>query len=225
LWLSSLVLGDLTILSIIASGVYIGLNVIGGEDFPKKHRLPAILGGSVVALFFLGFFSLHFCGFHAGHAGFLSVFSPITGLRERDFFDAFMNPILLWKTVFQHLLPVYGIFLVPAVIAERRHVFASLTESIRAGREWTRNRNLQKIMESGRGRKKTIRDPFFRPYINVIRMHILIFFFAFCHALKLDSFLVYAAVYFVYFFPWKAFREDSPGELLPQLDSQPDAEA
>ena len=38
-------------------------------------------------------------------------------------------------------------------------------------------------------------------------MHILIFFFAFCHILKVESFLVYAVVYFVYFFPWKAFKE------------------
>ena len=40
-----------------------------------------------------------------------------------------------------------------------------------------------------------------QPYFNVIRMHLLIFFF-FCYALKLHSFFVYAVVYSVYFFPW-----------------------
>jgi len=41
------------------------------------------------------------------------------------------------------------------------------------------------------------------PYKNVIRLHLLIFFFAGAHFLKLDSFLVYAVVYAVYFFPWR----------------------
>ncbi len=42
-----------------------------------------------------------------------------------------------------------------------------------------------------------------RPYRNVMRMHLLIFFFAFAHAIELNSFAVYALVYFVYFFPWR----------------------
>jgi hypothetical protein len=44
------------------------------------------------------------------------------------------------------------------------------------------------------------------PYKNVIRMHLLIFFFAFCHFMKVESFLVYAVVYSVYFFPWSTLR-------------------
>ena len=42
-----------------------------------------------------------------------------------------------------------------------------------------------------------------RPYLNVIRMHLLIFFFAACHAMKVDTFVVYAIVSLVYFFPWR----------------------
>lgn len=41
------------------------------------------------------------------------------------------------------------------------------------------------------------------PYVNVVRMHLLIFFFAGAAAIKLESFAVYAVVYFVYFFPWR----------------------
>ena len=44
------------------------------------------------------------------------------------------------------------------------------------------------------------------PYKNVIRMHLLIFFFAFCHFMKVESFLVYAVVYSVYFFPWSTVK-------------------
>jgi hypothetical protein len=29
---------------------------------------------------------------------------------------------------------------------------------------------------------------------------------AFCHALKVDTFLIYAVVYFVYFFPWREVK-------------------
>jgi len=45
-----------------------------------------------------------------------------------------------------------------------------------------------------------------RPYVNVIRMHLLIFFFAGCWILKLDNFLIYAVVFSVYFFPWSELR-------------------
>ena len=41
------------------------------------------------------------------------------------------------------------------------------------------------------------------PYKNVVRMHVLIFFFAFAHFARLENFFVYAVVYAVYFFPWR----------------------
>jgi len=48
------------------------------------------------------------------------------------------------------------------------------------------------------------------PYQNVIRRHLLIFFFAGAAALKLDSFLVYAVVLGVYFFPFKLLLAKRP---------------
>ena len=41
------------------------------------------------------------------------------------------------------------------------------------------------------------------PYKNVIRLHLLIFFFAFTSFVHLQNFAVYAVVYAVYFFPWR----------------------
>jgi len=41
------------------------------------------------------------------------------------------------------------------------------------------------------------------PYRNVVRMHLMIFFFAFAHFAKLENFAIYAVVYAVYFFPWR----------------------
>lgn len=211
LWLGSLVLGYLTILSTISGFAYMGIKAISHPEFPRKHRLTAILIGSTVILLFLGFFSLHFCAFHAAHAGFLSYFFPIAGLPSEAFFDAFMNPFLLWKTAWQHLPIMYAAFLIPAIIAERRYVFASMIESVKEAREYgkTHESNMQEMIQSGGDGKKNLQDHFTRPYINVIRMHLLIFFFAFCHLLKVESFFIYAVVYFVYFFPWKAFQHDS----------------
>ncbi len=49
-------------------------------------------------------------------------------------------------------------------------------------------------------------DGFTEPYRNVLRMHGLIFFFAFAHFLKLENLMVYGFVYAVYFFPWRLLR-------------------
>ena len=44
------------------------------------------------------------------------------------------------------------------------------------------------------------------PYRNVVRMHLLIFFFAFTSMAGADGALVYGVVYAVYFFPWRLLR-------------------
>lgn len=207
LWLSSLVLGYLTILATIAGGVWVGAGVLREPGFPPEQRGRARLLAGGVALFVLGFFSLHFCGFHAGHATFLSFFFPLPGVPAATFMDAFMNPFLLWRAVFRHLLVPYGLFLIPVLVAERRQYLAPL----RAASE-----NVARIRHAlqGAGGRSTdvFKDPFKRPYANVVRMHLLIFFFAACHFLRVDSFGVYAVVYFVYFFPWRLLRKDEVAE-------------
>ncbi|MBX7246302.1 MAG: hypothetical protein K1X53_12470 [Candidatus Sumerlaeaceae bacterium] len=208
LWLGSLVLGYLTILSTIAGGVYIGITVLLRGEMSARARLGLGALGATVALFFLGFFSLHFCGFHAGHAGFLSHFFPLDGVPPTAFFEGFMNPFVLWKAAIQYVVPLYGLFLIPVVIAERRNVFDSILEARRAMKQFPENAKVDQLAQDRIGRAKTTKDAFSRPYVNVIRMHLLIFFFAFCQMLKVESFFVYAVVYFVYFFPWRAFRED-----------------
>lgn len=202
LWLGSLALGYLTILSVILAGAIVGIRALRQKDFEKKKRLPAILLGSAVGLFFLGFFSLHFCGFHAGHSVFLHQFFPLAGAPREGFGQAFMNPPLLWLYVFKHLLRPYGLFLIPALIAERNHVFRPLINVLKAAHSSSCGCEPLPL----EGQKQPLQAMMAGPYKNVIRMHILIFFFAFCHFMKVDSFLVYAVVYFVYFFPWTRLR-------------------
>src|SRR5882724_4728980 len=207
LWLGSLVLGYLTILSTIAAGVYVGANVITHAEFPQGHRVTAILIGLVVAVFFLGFFSLHFGAFHAAHAGILSGFFPLGGMPKNAFFSAFTNPVQLWREAIHYVLPAYGAFLVPAIIAERKRVFASVSWAVNAVRNGIHDQMAGNLVQFGMTQRKSLHSPFVDPYINVIRMHLLIFFFAFCHFLKVESVIVFGVVYFVYFFPWKVFRK------------------
>ena len=131
LWLSSLTLGYLSILLVIGKGFYIGSAVVFSDGFPEQYRTKAIMGGSLVGLFVLAFFSLHFCGFHAVHAGLLSSFFPPVGVPKQVFSSVSFNPIRLLGSAFNYLMPKYGFFLVPIIISERRLLFGSVgAESI-----------------------------------------------------------------------------------------------
>ena len=57
-------------------------------------------------------------------------------------------------------------------------------------------------------------DGFMEPYANVMRMHVLIFFFAFAHFARLENIAVYAVVYAFYFLPWSLLRH--PAAAPPQ---------
>lgn len=208
LWLGSLVLGYLTLLAALGSGAYVGYHLILHPDFKREWRARAALSGVALGLFILGFFSLHFGGFHAGHSVFLQQFFPITGMPEDGFGAAFTNPLLLWRLVLQHLMWPYGLFLIPAIVAERHHLFRPLMGAITTVRSRiTQARPGAAAVAGQRGEGvQFIGEAMGRPYRNVIRMHLLIFFFAFAHFLKLDSFIVYAVVYVVYFFPWGEVR-------------------
>jgi Family of unknown function (DUF6498) len=204
LWLSSLTIGYLSILLAIGKGFYIGSAVVFSDGFPEQYRAKAIVGGSLVGLFVLAFFSVHFCGFHAVHAGFLSSFFPPVGVPKQVFSSVSFNPIRLLGNAFSYLMPKYGFFLLPIIISERRLLFGSLGAVLDARREFGSGQYLERLFKASGA---SPHDLFSRPYVNVVRMHALIFFFAICHALRIDSFGVYVVVYAVYFFPWSIFRK------------------
>lgn len=209
LWLSSLFLGYLSIICTIAAGLVLLLAGIVQQGGIKDPNFGVLLGlGLFGSLFLLGFFSLHFCGFHAGHAAFLSEFFPLEGVKPEEFAENFVWPPGLFAIAFQHLVPAYGWFLLPAMVAERKGIFGHLISASDAVRS---DKNSLDISQSNRKElntedrenlRKKIGDPFFGPYKNVIRMHILIFFFAGTSFFGVESIFVYAVVYFVYFFPW-----------------------
>src|SRR5688572_17468952 len=65
LWLSSLVIGYLTILSTLGAALYLGRALMAHPQFDQKHRQTAKQVGIGGVIFLLIFFSVHFCGFHA----------------------------------------------------------------------------------------------------------------------------------------------------------------
>jgi len=219
LWLGSLVIGYLTILATIAGGIRSAFHSLSGPDTDPTHKrfiVGMALGGG---LFLLAFFSLHFCAFHAGHATFLSFFFPLPGIDPPRIMMGFINPFRLWFFAFRFVVPYYGYFLIPALIAERHHLLASLRAVVPRSPTDKPAFLVELFHPSDAPRPKNVPDPFFAPYKNVIRMHLLIFFFAFAHLFRLDSFVTYAVVYAVYFFPWHAFRKPVPStaEVAPCL--------
>jgi hypothetical protein len=175
LWLSSFVIGYVTILITIARGA----GKITGVGRQEGASIPIWFKGAtaVGALFLLAFFTVHFGGFHFVHSVFLNLFFPVQGEGSFAGFrhqggSGFPNA-QLYLTVLGRYWP----FLLASIIAERRNLLAPPASL-----------------------------DFAQPYRNVIRLHLLIFFFFFAAVLHLESFLVYAVVFAVYFFPFRMFR-------------------
>lgn len=169
LWLSSLVVGYLTILLTIF-GPLVQVTKLNAGPLPAA---AIVLGG----LFMLAFFTVHFGMFHVVHSVFLNLFFPIDAHADKGF----PGMTMYWK-----VLASYWPFVLGTAVSERFNLRAALQK-----------------------------QNFMGPYKNVVRMHLLIFFFAGAAAIKLDSFLIYAVVLCVYFFPFNALF----GKPKPSMDS------
>jgi hypothetical protein len=189
LWLSSLVIGYATIVWILSEPLR---ELVRGLWLDRKRsgysagaKIASIAVVSALVLFGLAFFTLHFGGFHVGHSVFLNSFFPISDERFRD-----LVPWRLYGEVFRR----YWWFLPAAALAER-HVFRlRSTEPDTA------------VTPEAIAARKAKGDAMWQPYKNVVRMHLLIFFFFVAHVAKFENFLVYAVVYAAYFFPWRMIR-------------------
>ena len=181
LWLSSLVLGYLTIVLTIGRMMRSGTSKLAKEIPSEKARAVAPVLAVVGGLFLLVFFTIHFGGFHWGHSIFLNTFFPIQGGESLPGAPQPFTPDYL------QVLKAGWWFIPLALIAERKKIFPP-------------HDPLSDTPENGLA----------APYKNVIRLHLLIFFFASAYFLGLPAFLIYAVVYAVYFFPWGAWRKNRP---------------
>lgn len=173
LWLSSLVIGYLT----IAIGILGGVN----RTVADNHAMAWLIG-LAGGLFMLAFFTVHFGMFHFVHSVFLNQFFPITAETKGPFGPGPQGYLLV--------LTNYWPWLVAAATAERGAL-------ARAWRGAIPN-------EPGRNKPHSMAKAGFNPhaaYVNVIRMHLLIFVFAGTSIAGIESFWIYTVVYAVYFFP------------------------
>lgn len=193
LWLSSLLVGYAMILwGIFAPVLRLRREGSGGA------AVAALVGG----LFLVVFFTFHFGMFHFVHSAFLNGFFPVTADRT-----SFPGPAL-----YAEVLVRYWWFVPLALLAERQAFRLEPLPpeppptSVKAGDIAARKQRAAQLAPGGAG--------VMAPYKNVVRLHLLIFFFAGAHFAKLDSFLVYAVVYAVYFFPWRlVLRDKGPAPI------------
>jgi hypothetical protein len=191
LWLSSLVIGYAMILWFLSAplrelvaGMATEKSVATGLG-AKLIVVTLFVGGT---LFGVAFFTVHFGGFHFVHSVFLKFFFPIRPESRDPFAD--------WATYLE-VLRRYWWFLPAAFLAERE-----------AFRRPARDADTSVTAEAIARRKNG--GAMMLPYRNVIRMHLLIFFFAFAHFARLENFLIYSVVFAVYFFPWRFLRREKP---------------
>jgi hypothetical protein len=190
LWLASLCVGYALIVTSIVRLFLPSAPALASPPPPGWENLPLHRGFTPVAvlvgLFLLVFFTLHFGGFHYGHAVFLRAFFPleVVGAPRSSMPDA------------AHFLAVLreAWWFVPLALVAEREAFRSapLPAAPKPGQRPTHP------LESG----------MLAPYKNVVRLHLLIFFFAAVHLAGLPDLLSYLAVYTVYFFPWRVLRRD-----------------
>ncbi len=195
LWLSSFVVGYATIVWSATRGLREFSTNMAADRTPGRRPGKLLAGISLLlgSLVLIAFFTVHFGGFHYGHSIFLNALFPLTGegISAAGFPGA---------ELYQEVVRRYWVFLPVAFAAERKG-FAR-----KGAIQSTRSSSAKELPAhatspvTGDGRELAA------PYINVVRMHLLIFFFAAAHFANIDSFLVYATVYAVYFFPWRVLR-------------------
>lgn len=170
--------GDL-IWSLWLSSLVVGYATIIWAIFSRAWgRVGEMVGG----VFLLAFFTVHFGLFHLVHSAFLESFFPLGGGSNQGLPD--------YGEVFAR----YGIWLPVAFFAERA-AFSRPPPRVDA--------TSVKAADIAARKARDGNALMMKPYVNVVRLHLLIFFFAFAHFMRWENFAIYAVVYAVYFFPWR----------------------
>ena len=189
LWLSSLVVGFTSIFIGIGTSVRGARGALESGTFQTARgtrslshlATPASL---LLAALMLGFFTLHFGGFHWGHSIFLNMFFPLDGG------DPATRQPLMQPREYLQAIALGGWFVPLALVEERRRLFGPAADATASG---------------------TAPDPRMgAPYRNVIRLHLLIFVFSFAMFAGVGGAWIYLIVYAAYFFPWRRDQRRTP---------------
>lgn len=190
LWLSSLVVGyALIVWTVLEPALELtGLGWRHRDDVrgalssgSSRQLVVALVVVVVIGALWIAFFTAHFGGFHFIQSLFLLDAWPL-GPEYHT-----MN-----RATFAEVLHRYWGAL-PSAFLARRHAFAQRTfDRPKRGR-------MDDLMQSRMG----------APYVQVFRMHVVIIALGAVHALGQDRFAVYAAIYALYFFPWRLLRRST----------------
>jgi hypothetical protein len=195
LWLSSLVVGYATIVWMIVQPAAQFAELAWRERAMFRGNPRALAAFALILLigvaFFLGFFTVHFGGFHYVHSQILISFFPIDTGAGRA--------LGATTATYLEIARRYWPFLPSAFIAHRA-AFLRKPFSLSSAKA---------LSQAGADSSKQFGQLFTEPYRNVMRMHLLIFFFFVAHFARLENFAVYTVVYAVYFFPWRLARRNS----------------
>jgi hypothetical protein len=186
LWLSSLCVGYAIIVVTIFRPVFqiVTMSTQGPAAGAAAVDVVVLAGGLVA----LAFFTVHFGLFHLVHSMILNSFFPIGNTRGFP-----------GRAVYAEVFRRYWPFALVAAVAERA--------AFRAPPKAPPDTAVMPEAIARRG-AQAANSGLMSPYKNVMRMHFLIFFFAFAHFAHLENFAVYAVVYFAYFFPWRLLRRE-----------------
>ncbi|MSQ51610.1 MAG: hypothetical protein EXR28_06955 [Betaproteobacteria bacterium] len=181
MWLSSLVVGY----AMIVQGAFAPM-LLGIREGRVSGALFALANG-VAALVF---FTLHFGLFHFAQAAFLIDFFPLVEQGQSGDFENLAQALLrYWWFVPAAALAERRAFILPPMPPEPPPTSVKGTD-----------------IEVRKARQIYGAAQMWRPYINVVRMHLLIFFIAFAQIVDFWGFTVYAVVYAAYFFPWRLLQ-------------------
>ncbi len=162
--------------SLVVGFLIIVATIVGGAWHSERTDGEGLTRSLFQGALMLVFFTIHFGGFHLGHGAFLQSFFPLSENRGGLGF--------IFEQIFTTVIPAYGVFLIPAFIASREVLMKPF------------------LVRPVMGKRNKSSD-LSAPYKSVIKMHLLIFFFAGCAKFNLEHFLVYAVVYALFFFPWR----------------------
>jgi hypothetical protein len=206
LWLSSLVIGYALIVWAVAQPALelLGLGwqhraeveaSLARQSNPKQIALLLAIA-LVGALFYLAFFTTHFGFFHYIQSQLLLGLYPLgNGFTT-------MN-----RATFAEVLRRYS-WALPSAFLARRYAFARRTFVSRTSSETNPYASVNGPPGGSARRPQSAADSrVFGPYLQVMRMHFVIIAFGAVHAARRESFLVFALIYAVYFFPWRLVRE------------------
>jgi hypothetical protein len=205
LWLSSLVIGYALIVWAVAQPA-LELLGMGWEHRAEVEasitpnsgkQIAIVLAIALVgALVYLAFFTMHFGFFHYVHSQLLIGMYPLG--------DGFTT---MNRATFAEVLRRYS-WALPSAFLARRAAFARRTFVPRtATATMLSGTTMGADGVAPRRRDVLAESRVFGPYLQVMRIHVVIIAFGAVHAARRESFGVYAIVYALFFFPWRLVRD------------------